>query len=588
MDTVLSTSKSGGATTFLLLLFGITMAALYGLYRAILPKPIEGIPYNHDAVQKLFGDVPEMMAYILRTKRIFCWLSALNERHSSPIVQVFVKPMSPPWIVLTDPLEVQDILLRRTREFDRSRFVGDLIDGILPQQQLHFLSTDHRFKRNRALVNHLMGPTFISTVSAPEVYHAAISMVEVWELKCDLAAGRPFAAHADITALGLDSIFASSFGLEETESNMFLRLGALQHSSSSGSAIIDTPMPFPEEAPVPAIFSAILTLADSVTNSQLSPAPRLTSWVVRKLPYMRHAMAIKDSYIADRTAEYIALIESKDSTTPRSALHSVLLRERDLAAREGRRPDYHSRAIADEFFGFMTAGYDTSATTVSWGVKLLADHPEAQSRLRADLRAAVPAAAAAQGRAPTHAELDAAFRTTPYLDALVDEVQRHANTIAMVVRQAQVDTTVLGRRIPRGTEVFMPATGAGYKTPNMPVRDHERKPGARRAEGKALTGTWDDADIAVFRPERWLKRDAAENGAEVYDPMAGPQLAFGLGPRSCFGKRLAVQALKIQFALIVWHFELLRCPASLSGYEGVQRFALEPVQCYVRLARASS
>ncbi|KAK2611531.1 hypothetical protein N8I77_004865 [Diaporthe amygdali] len=568
---------------------GILLTLLYWLHRALLPKPIEGIPYNTDATTRILGDMPEMMRYVLRTKRVFCWLTSLTTRHKSPIVQVFVKPFSAPWVVLTDPFESQDILLRRTREFDRSSFVGDLIDGVFPEQQLHMMSTDERFKRNRALVNHLMAPTFISSVSAPEVYQATVSMISLWDMKSDIAEGRPFAAHKDLMSLGLDSIFASSFGLEETESNIFLRIATLQQWLETSGQVEktkgtrDTPVPFPVEAPVPSVFEAILTLADSVMIYQMSPAPRLTSWIVRKLPYMRRAYAIKENYIAAKTDECLQLIKAGDDR-PRSALHSVLLRERDIAAKEGRQPDYRSRAIADEFFGFMTAGYDTSATTVSWGVKLLADNPAPQSRLREELRKALPDALR-EKRTPTYAELDAAFRRVPYLDAVVEEVQRHANTITFSVRQAKVDTTVLGRRIPKGTEVFMPANGAGYREPTMRLSDTERSPGARRTEGKALSGVWDDADIADFKPERWLKIDQS-TGAEVHDPMAGPQLAFGLGPRGCFGKKLAIQALKIEFAMLVWHFEFLKCPKELSGYEGVQRFALEPRDCYVRLAKA--
>lgn len=39
--------------------------------RLLLPKPLPGIPYNRDAADRLFGDVPEMMGYVMRTKRIF-------------------------------------------------------------------------------------------------------------------------------------------------------------------------------------------------------------------------------------------------------------------------------------------------------------------------------------------------------------------------------------------------------------------------------------------------------------------------------------------------------------------------------------
>jgi cytochrome P450 len=594
------------------LVVGFVVVGFYWAYRAALPKPLKGIPYNRNAIDKLFGDVPEMIGYVMRTKRIFvsakaagssakippprnipvltrrqCWLTSLTSRHQSPIIQAFVQPMGLPWVVVTDPYESQDILLRRTKEFDRSGFFGDLIGGILPEQHIQFISSDDRFKKNRNLINHLMAPTFITQVLGPSLYKAVSTMIKMWELKCSMAEGRPFLAHHDITYMALDTIFMAMFGHPEADSNTTRRLQAVsQLSDLKLPASADEPVEFPE-GDIPDIFSAALTLANSVTDTQLSPAPRLTSWIIRKFPYMRKATAIKDQYIRDKVDESLRKINSGDED-PRTALHSVLLRERDVAGKEGRKPDYFKRGIADEFFGFMLAGHDTSATTVAWGVKFLADHPAAQDRLRAELRAALPDAALAK-RAPTYPELARAH--IPYLDAVVEEVLRHANTIAFVVRRAQQDTTVLGRPIPKGTDVFLMANGAGYLEPNMRLSDAERSPGARRSDSSsssktALTGLWDDADISAFKPERWLKTDP-ETGAEVFDAMAGPQLAFGLGPRACFGKRFALQGLKIQFALIVWHFHLHQTPKELSGYDAVQRFAREPTQCFVRLSNAN-
>ncbi|KAF7523134.1 hypothetical protein G7054_g11884 [Neopestalotiopsis clavispora] len=130
------------------------------------------------------------------------------------------------------------------------------------------------------------------------------------------------------------------------------------------------------------------------------------------------------------------------------------------------------------------------------------------------------------------------------------------------------------------------ANGPGYLEPSLPVQDDVRSPGARRTTSKsALTGAWDDEDIGAFCPERWLQMDP-DTGVEVYNPQAGPSLAFGLGQRGCFGKRLALQALRIHLGLIFWEFELLSTPAALGGYEAVQRFAREPTQCYIRLKTA--
>jgi cytochrome P450 len=504
-----------------------------------------------------------------------CWLTSLTTRHGSPIIQAFIKPGSLPWVVVTDPYESQDILQRRTKEFDRSGFIGELIGGILPEQHIQFPSTDARFKNNRNLINHLMAPTFVKEVSAPEVYKSIETLIKVWQRKCDLAKGRPFGAHGDITYAALDAIFASSFGLPEEESITIRRLEAVSACTPDFPDSIDETVSFPE-GKVPSIFNAALTLANSVTSTQLSPFPVLTSWILRQLPYMKRATAIKDAYIHSKVDECIQQISN---TKPSSALHSVLLREKELAAKQGRQPSYHSRAIADEFFGFMLAGHDTSATAVAWGVKYLTSNPHTQTHLRNALQTAFPVALSEQ-RAPTYAELSKT--TVPYLDAVAEEILRHANTIAFVVRRAMQDTSVLGHHIPKGTDVFLMANGAGYLEPNMPLPDNcTRSPGAdpSKLTTSALTSLWDDADIEAFKPERWLKPDGS------FNPIAGPQLAFGLGPRGCFGRRLAVQALRMEVALLIWEFRFLMVPEGLGSFEAVQKFAREPVQCYVRLAR---
>jgi cytochrome P450 len=512
-----------------------------------------------------------------------CWLTSLTNRHSSPITQAFIKPFSLPWIILTDPHESQDILQRRTKDFDRSGFFGEVIGGILPEQHIQFLSTDARFKTNRNLINHLMAPTFIREVSAPEVYKSIQTLVKVWKRKCKVAKGRPFEAHGDITHAALDAIFASTFGLEEGESITIRRRDAIAEYAPDLSEDMDEPITFPE-GKIPEIFSAVLTLANSVTDTQLSPLPVLTSWVLRKLPYMKRATTIKDAYIHDKVEESINLINSSQlvqqgESKPRSAMHSVLLREKEVAEKECRRPSYHSRAIADEFFGFMLAGHDTTATTVSWGVKYLTTNPHIQSTLRDALYAAFPSALL-ESRAPSYAELSKA--SVPYLDATVEEILRHANTIAFVARQALHDTTVLGHHVPKGTDVFLMANGAGYLEPNIPLCSNDvRSPGANPTNKAPLTPLWPDTAIREFAPERWLRSDGS------FDANAGPTLAFGLGPRACFGKRLAVQALRMEFALLVWEFVFERVPEGLGGFEGVQRFAREPVQCYVRLSRAA-
>lgn len=44
---------------------------LYFAYRAILPEPISGIPYNKNATRSPLGDIPEMLRYVFKEKEVF-------------------------------------------------------------------------------------------------------------------------------------------------------------------------------------------------------------------------------------------------------------------------------------------------------------------------------------------------------------------------------------------------------------------------------------------------------------------------------------------------------------------------------------
>jgi hypothetical protein len=101
------------AVTSLIMLVVVCCIFLYFSYRRLLPKPIPGIPYNKSAARSLLGDVPEMMSYISRTQEIWPWVADQTTKHQSPIVQVWGRPFSKPWVVVSDHREAQDILLRR-------------------------------------------------------------------------------------------------------------------------------------------------------------------------------------------------------------------------------------------------------------------------------------------------------------------------------------------------------------------------------------------------------------------------------------------------------------------------------------------
>ncbi|KAK3396961.1 cytochrome P450 [Sordaria brevicollis] len=592
----LTTIKS---STFTALIAGAVLI-LYLAYWAILPKPIPGIPYNRNAAWSPLGDIPEMIRFVFKEKQVFSWMGSLTERHKSPIVQIFVKPFQKPWVVVSDPFETQDILLRRGKEIDRSLIISEMLGGLLPEQHMQFQSDDPRFKRNRNLINHLMAPSFVNRVSGPETYRGVNLLIQLWKAKCERAQGRPFRADHDLSHSALDAISAAIITLPESETITRNRLEAVKQipvpvagKDNVSPNDVNTPITFPEGA-MPPFLGAVITMTTSLMLTQVSPLPTLTYKIAKMLPTLKNAIATKEAYLTSKINESLVLLDSRNpsrnagdgESIPQNAVHAVL-RERHLAAKEGHEPNYHSRHTLDEFVGLLVAGHDTTAVAMAWGVKYLADHPTVQDRLRSELRKAMPVAFA-ERRAPTYEEIVALQQgegRCEYLEAVIEEVLRVGLVIDFLLRETLRDTEILGRMVPKGTAVCLVGNGPGYLKPASAINVDEtmRSPGARRdTGGKMLSGSWDDGDLGEFKPERWLKMNP-DTGREEVDPLAGPTLAFGLGPRGCYGKRLGMMALRIHFVMILWWFKLGKCPEELSGYEGMQKFAREPRSCYVRL-----
>jgi hypothetical protein len=144
---------------------GLLVAALAGLvyigYRALLPKPLPGIPYNAEATRTILGDIPAVMA----TGAPVQWMREQNAKLNSALVQVWVFPFGRQMLLLSDFQEAQNILLRRTKEFDRDQNTTEAFSGTISHHHAAMFSSDPRFKGNKELVRDLMTPSFLNEVS---------------------------------------------------------------------------------------------------------------------------------------------------------------------------------------------------------------------------------------------------------------------------------------------------------------------------------------------------------------------------------------------------------------------------------------
>lgn len=145
--------------------FGLVLCVLlpglvYFLRRLLLPKPLPGIPYNVEAANSLLGDIPALRAAPNRRE----WWARQTIRHQSPLVQVFMRPFSQPWVFIADHYEAFDVCMRRQKEFDRSEATISMFKGVTPSHHITMLSTDPQFKKNREMVRDLMSNSFLHEV----------------------------------------------------------------------------------------------------------------------------------------------------------------------------------------------------------------------------------------------------------------------------------------------------------------------------------------------------------------------------------------------------------------------------------------
>ncbi|KAL4946454.1 hypothetical protein BDV06DRAFT_234057 [Aspergillus oleicola] len=542
------------------------LALLYLIYSALLPKPIPGIPYNERAVTRLLGDIPAMREHIAGTDggTIVTYIQEVMRTLNAPL----------PMLVLGDFHETRDISIRRDKEFDRAHTLGNKVRGLAPNHHIH-LKTTSTWIAQRQLIQDLMTPSFLYNIAGPVIHEHVCTMIELWRMKSTIAKGRPWHAADDINHIALDAVMAFSFGgmskhnaTQPTLEAVQTMMGVEMAGSADTHFNIDKPVSFPREN-MDDVLQAILDLTETVGELQDNPLPPGLTWAyIMRRPRIRKAT---------RTVERLHHNKEKEV---RSALEHMVRRESTLAEKEGRPPNYFSRTIIDEAFGFVFAGHETTSTTLCWALKFLADQPQAQLKLRSALECGF-LVAAAQRRQPTIQEITSV--KIPYLDTTMEEILRFAGTGPVVDREALVDTEIFGHRIPKGTVVTCLVTGPSMLSPGFDVDPARRSASSREAEQNSHTQsrTWDRSDISVFNHDRWIVSDA-EKG-DQFNPAAGPQLAFGLGARGCYGRRLVYLEMRVLLTLVLWSFELLPCPRDLSGYHASLITTNEPKQCYVRL-----
>lgn len=195
---------------FLLALSGIVLCLIW---RKHYPKPYPGIPYVEVSAKRISGDMPALMSAIRQSDEITDSMFAISTRKlGTSIAQVLFPRFRRPLIVLEDPLEVQDILVRRQREFDKSPMTVDIFAPMFPRGSLSRYTTPE-LKSQKRLWADVMHADFLRRVVAPRIHDTALELLDLWKLKAgSLYSDQPFNVLDDFKNAALDAIWAAMVG----------------------------------------------------------------------------------------------------------------------------------------------------------------------------------------------------------------------------------------------------------------------------------------------------------------------------------------------------------------------------------------
>lgn len=228
------------------------------------------------------------------------------------------------------------------------------------------------------------------------------------------------------------------------------------------------------------------------------------------IPRMRRA---KQAVPALDAAIYAIIEEHRRSGRDQGDLLSMLMAARDA---EGDGSGMTDAQLRDEVMTLILAGHETTANALAWTWWFLAQHPEIDARLAAEVRDACG------DRPITMADLP----NLPYTRAVFSEAMRLRPPAYATSREVVEPIVLGGQAIPVGAQVVV--------SPWVTQRDPR---------------WW--TEPLRFDPDRWLAPRAEPNHRHAYFP-------FGGGTRVCIGEQFAwTEGILVIAALVRrWRFRL--------------------------------
>lgn len=246
----------------------------------------------------------------------------------------------------------------------------------------------------------------------------------------------------------------------------------------------------------------------------LAPLP-YWHWV--KLPEDRNLD--ENIKIVHKTVQgFIQAAQERINRDPSLREHPSNLLEAMIVARGEDNSMLTDAELAGNVVTMLLAGEDTTAHTLAWLLHLLYHNPAVMGRVRAEVDEVI----GSDSLPRRHEQLG----QLNYLEACINEAMRLRPVAPVIVLEANRDGIVGGTAVQKGT-VLMLLTRVG----SMDSRSF--------------------AEAPKFNPDRWLGTSTTTNQRKVSIP-------FGAGPRTCPGRYLALEEMKMVVSMVVKNFDIVQ------------------------------
>ncbi|KAM4716440.1 uncharacterized protein FYW61_016770 [Anableps anableps] len=243
--------------------------------------------------------------------------------------------------------------------------------------------------------------------------------------------------------------------------------------------------------------------------------PRLVGWIKNRQVILKNAeLTIRD--VKDLIRK---LKETLNPQICRGLVDCFLIRKQKEEDSRVKDTQFTEENLIFTVTNLFSAGTDTTAATLRWGLLLMAKYPQIQDQVQEELATVV-------GSREVRVE---DCKNLPYTDAVIHEIQRLANIAPMAIpHKTSADVTFQGYFIKEGTMVIPLLTSVLYDE-----------------------NEWESPH--TFNPSHFLNKEGRFIKRDAFLP-------FSAGRRMCLGESLAKMELFLFFTSLLQHFRFMPPP----------------------------